>query len=87
MQRGGGAARARRRVRGSFGKPGAAGEQLGAAMALQHADAVAGGGGDAELLAGEGEPLVPGGGLEDAQALERRQGNHGLGRREPWGWS
>ena len=61
-------------------------EELGAEMALQHADAVGDGGrGDAELIAGMGEALVPGGGLEEAQAVERRQGFHGFGRGERWG--
>ena len=54
---------------------------------LQCADAVAdGGGGDAELVGGEGEALVAGGGLEESQAVERWQGSHGFGRRESWGW-
>ena len=40
-------------------------EERGAEMALQGADAVADrGGGDAELLAGQHEALVPGGGLD-----------------------
>ena len=56
-------------------------------MALQHADAVAdGGGGEAELLAGQHEARVLGGGLEEAQAVEGRQGFHGFGRQEPSGW-
>ena len=60
-------------------------EQLGPEMALQHADAVGDGGrGDAELLAGMGEAAEPGGGLEESQAVEGRQGNHGFGRRERW---
>ena len=55
-------------------------EQLGAQMLLQGADAVAdGGGGDAELLAGQHEALVAGGGLEEAQAVERGQVEHGDG--------
>ena len=55
-------------------------EERGAEMALQGADAVAdGGGGDAELLAGQHEALVPGGGLEEAQAVERGQMEHGGG--------
>ena len=55
-------------------------EQLGAEMALQGADAVAdGGGGDAELLAGQHEALVAGGGLEEAQAVERGKVEHGDG--------
>ena len=55
-------------------------EQLGVEMLLQGADAVAdGGGGDAELLAGLHEVLVPGGGLEEAQAVERGQMEHGEG--------
>ena len=67
--------------------PPAALEQLGVEMLLQGADAVAdGGGGDAELVGGKGEALVPGGGFEEAQAVERRQGNHESGRREPSGW-
>ena len=45
-------------------------EQFGAQMLLQGADAVAdGGGGDAELLAGQHEALVAGGGLEEAQVV------------------
>ena len=49
----------------------AAGEQLGAEMALQHADAVGDGSrGEAELLAGADEAPVAGGGLEESQALE-----------------
>ena len=60
-------------------------EELGAQMALQHADAVGDGGrGDPELLAGMGEAAEPGGGLEEAQAVEGRQGDHGFGRRERW---
>ena len=56
-------------------------------MALKHADAVADGGrGDAELLGGTDEAPVAGSGLEEAQAVEGRQRNHELGRREPWGW-
>ena len=56
-------------------------------MALERADAVGDGGrGDAELLGGEDEVLVPGGDLEESQAVERREGNHGSGRREPQGW-
>ena len=42
------------------------------------------GGGDAELLAGQHEALVAGGGLEEAQAVERGQGNHESGRRKLW---
>ena len=62
-------------------------EELGAKMAFQHADAVADGGrGDAELLGGAEEAPVAGGGLEEAQAVERRQRNHVSGRRKPWGW-
>ena len=62
-------------------------EQLGAEMALQHVDTVGDGGrGDAELLAGMGEAPVAGGGFEEAQAVERRQGYHGFGRRKRWGW-
>ena len=55
-------------------------EELGVEMPLQGADAVAdGGGGDAELLAGQHEALVPGSGLEEAQAFERRKVEHGEG--------
>ena len=55
-------------------------EQLGVEMLLQGADAVAdGGGGDAELLAGQHEALVAGGGLEEAQAVERGKVEHGDG--------
>ncbi len=62
-------------------------EEFGAEMALQHADTVGNGGrGDAELLAGMGEALVPGGGFEEAQAVEGRQGYHGFGRWKRWGW-
>ena len=62
-------------------------EELGAKMAFQHADAVGDGGrGDAEFLGGAEEAPVTGGGLEEAQAVERRQRNHESGRREPWGW-
>ena len=64
-------------------------EELGAEMALQHADAVGDGGrgrGDAELLGGADEAPVPGGGLEEAQAVEGRQGYHGFGRGKWWGW-
>ena len=61
-------------------------EELGAKMALQHADAVGDGGrGDAEFLGGAEEAPVSGGGLEEAQAVERRQRNHESGRLEPWG--
>ena len=64
-----------------------AGEQRGAEMVFQHADAVGDGRrGDAELLGGKHETLVPGGGLEESQAVERRQGNHGTGHREPEEW-
>ena len=55
-------------------------EELGAEMLLQGADAVGdGGGGDAELLAGKDEALVPGGGLEESQAFERGKVQHGEG--------
>ena len=55
-------------------------EQRGVEMLLQGADAVAdGGGGHPELLAGEHEALVAGGGLEEAQAVERGQVEHGDG--------
>ena len=58
-------------------------EEFGAEMALQHADAVGDGGrDDAELLAGMGEAPVPGVGFEEAQAVERRQEDHGFGRGE-----
>ena len=47
-------------------------------MLLQGADAVAdGGGGNAELLAGQHEALVAGSGLEEAQAFERGKVKHG----------
>ena len=50
------------------------------------ADAVAdGGGGDAELLAGQHEALVVGGGLEEAQAVERGKWSTAKVRREPIG--
>ena len=56
-------------------------------MALKQADAVADGGrGDTELLGGADEAPVARSGLEEAQAVEGRQRNHELGRREPWGW-
>ena len=29
---------------------------------------------------------MPGGGLEEAQAVEGRQGYHGFGRGKRWGW-
>ena len=61
-------------------------EQLGVEMPLQGADTVAGGGGDTELLAGRHEAPVARGGLEEAKAVERREGAHDSGRREPWGW-
>ena len=55
-------------------------EELGVQMLLQGADAVGdGGGGDLELLAGQHEALVAGGGLEEAQAVERGQMEHGEG--------
>ena len=55
-------------------------------MAFQHADAVGDGGrGDAELLGGADEAPVPGGGFEEAQAVEGRQGYHGFGRGKRWG--
>ena len=55
-------------------------EELGAQMLLQGADAVANGcSGDAELLAGQHEALVAGGGLEEAQAVERGKVEHGEG--------
>ena len=58
----------------------AACEQLGAEMGLQHADAVSDGGrGDAELAGGADEALVAGGGLEESQAVERREGFRGIG--------
>ena len=42
-----------------------------------------GGGGNAELLAGQHEALVAGGGLEEAQAVEWGQVEHGEGPKEP----
>ena len=57
-------------------------EQLGVEMLLQGADAVADGGGNPELLAGQHEALVAGGGLEEAQAVERGQVEHGEGPKE-----
>ena len=55
-------------------------------VTLEHADAVGDGRrGDAELLAGMGEALVPGGGFEEAQAVEGRQGYHKLGHGERCG--
>ena len=51
--------------------------------ALRWTAAVAdGGGGDAELLAGQGEAPVAGGGLEEAQAVERRRDITDSGPRE-----
>ena len=56
-------------------------KELGAEMAFQHADAVGDGGrGDAKPLAGLGEAPAPGGGFEEAQAVERRQEFDGYGR-------
>ena len=61
-------------------------EELGVQMLLQGADAVGdGGGGDLELLAGQHEALVAGGGLEEAQAVERGQMEHGEGPEGPVG--
>ena len=63
-------------------------EELGVQMLLRGADAVGDGGrGDAELLGGADETPVPGGGFEEAQAVEGRQGYHGFGRGKRWGWS
>ena len=60
----------------------AAVEQRGAEMGFEHADAVGdGGGGDLQLVGRAHEALVPGGGIEEAEALERRQGGHGRGGR------
>ena len=54
-------------------------EQRGAEMVFEHPDAVGDGGGrDAELLGGAHETLVAGGGIEEAEAVERGQGRHGL---------
>ncbi len=47
-------------------------------MALQHADAVGDGGAD--------EAPVAGGGFEETQAVEGRQGYQGIGRGKRWGW-
>ena len=59
---------------------GAAVEELSVEMLLQGADAVGdGGGGDAEFLPRLGEALVAGGGLEEAQAFERGEVEHGEG--------
>ena len=61
-------------------------EQRGAEMLLQGPDAVGDGGrGDAEFPGGADEVLVPGRGLEEPQAVERRQGYHGFGRQEAVG--
>ena len=55
-------------------------EERGAQMLLEAADAVADrGGSDAELPAGEHEALVARGGLEEAQAFQWRQLQHGEG--------
>ena len=60
----------------------AAVEQRGAEMGFEHADAVGdGGGGDLQLFGGADEALVPGGGIEEAEAFERRQGVHSRGGR------
>ena len=60
----------------------AAVEQRGVEMGFEHADAVRdGGGGDLELVGRADEALVPGGGIEEAEALKRRQGLHGRGGR------
>ena len=60
----------------------AAVEQRGAEMGFEHADAVSdGGGGDLQLVGRADKALVPGGGIEEAEALERRQGVHGRGGR------
>ena len=55
----------------------AAVEQRDVEVLLQQADAVRDGGrSDAELLGAAGEALLAGGGLEEAQAFERRQEQH-----------
>ena len=55
-------------------------EQRDAEMLLQGPDAVGDGGrGDAEFPGGADEVLVPGRGLEEPQAVERRQGFQGIG--------
>ena len=55
----------------------AADKELGSQIVFEQTDAVGdGGGGDAELVCGAGEALVPGGGLEEAQAVEGREGFH-----------
>ena len=60
----------------------AAVEQRGAEMGFEHADAVGdGGGGDLQLVGRADEALVPGGGIEEAEAVERRQRVHGRGGR------
>ena len=67
--------------------PAPAPKELGAEMALQHADAVGDvGRGDAELPGGADEAPVAGGGFEETQAVEGRQGYHGFGRGKRWGW-
>ena len=67
---------------GEADPPVAAVEQRGAEMGFEHADAVGdGGGGDLQLVGGADEAFVPGGGIEEAEALERRQNVHGRGGR------
>ena len=54
-------------------------EESCAEVLLEHADAVGdGGGGDADFLRGARETLVPRRRLEVAQAIEWRQGIHGI---------
>ena len=53
-------------------------EQDFAEMLFEHADAVGnGGGGDAEFLGGAGEAFAPGGGFEEAEAVQGRERWHG----------
>ena len=62
-------------------------EQRSPEVVLEHADAVGdGGGGDAEFLGGTHEALVPGGGLEVAQAVQWRERFHGIGGKGSYGW-
>ena len=55
----------------------AADKELGSQIVFEQTDAVGdGGSSDAELVCGAGEALVPCGGLEEAQAVEGREGFH-----------
>ena len=55
-------------------------EHRGAQVCLQHPDAVCNGcRGDVKLVCSPHEALMPGGGIEKAEAVERRKGLHDLG--------